>query len=145
MTCSIKDRAKHGAEGRAGIGMKCAKFKNLSTTTQMTVFPLEAGKSTIKSIQIWVQGARGTGNGCRRPWGTGILMASQTVQALTKAITSFFRVGHQTRDFRRKKVCLVPGCPDILCPWAHCKTSLSNYLGTCNVLDGTERLEGARD
>ncbi|MEE6524573.1 hypothetical protein FKM82_024128 [Ascaphus truei] len=51
------------AVGRPFIGMKCACFENLSTTTSMVSMPLDLGNSTIKSIDMCVHGRSGIGNG----------------------------------------------------------------------------------
>lgn len=44
-----------------------AIFVYLSTTTKMTVYPLDLGKASIKSIVMCCQGISGTGKGFNSP------------------------------------------------------------------------------
>jgi len=51
------------------VGMNTACFERRSTTTRMDVNPLDAGKCSIKSIEIESQGRDGIGSCLRSPYG----------------------------------------------------------------------------
>ena len=54
-------------------GEKWATLVNLSTTTEIVVYPNEGGNLIIKSIMISDQGTEGIGSGCSKPEGLAVL------------------------------------------------------------------------
>lgn len=80
------------AVGSPGRGMRCSYLENLSTTTRSTVFPLDLGKSIIKSMARWDHG-----HGISWPAGSvwGSLAWVHTVPEVMCLWMSVSMLGHQ--------------------------------------------------
>src|SRR5262245_41018476 len=89
--CWRKRRATSVAVAVVLVAMKWAILVRRSTTTKMASFPTdEAGRPTIKSIEIDSHGRKGTGSGTRKPWGLwrGALARAQVSHVETYRLTN---------------------------------------------------------
>lgn len=90
-TVSMKRPATLNAVNPVGRAPKCTPFKNLSTTTMMTVNPLEVGKLVMKSIERSSHTPSGAGKGCSSPAGRlwRFLFCWQVTHSLINLLTSY--------------------------------------------------------
>ena len=65
----IKAEAVSVAEGTLGKGIKCPILVKRSITTKIQVYPLDTGRSVMKSIEREDQGLLGMSKGLRKPYG----------------------------------------------------------------------------
>lgn len=98
----------------AGRGGKWQDFENQSTTTTITVLPLEGGKSVKKSTVMYDQGRTGTAKEWSLPAGSylRVVKTAHFAHNLTYFFTLVAKMGHQNSLAKSCCVCLTPGCPD---------------------------------
>ena len=109
----IKALAVCFASGICLKGIKWIILEKRSTTTIITVYPLESGRPHRKSISIDFQGFSRVSKGCRRPYFLClfILFLVQDWQEFTYLVTSSFILGHQKFLVINSKVLLIPKWP----------------------------------
>ncbi len=118
--------------------MRRQAFENRSTTVRIVVWPLELGRSVMKSTAMWDQGRSGMGRGWRRPAGNcreGFWVL-QTWQWLMWEMVSFLRVGHQKRFWSNCTVALMPGWPELRAAWTSAMVLSRRVSGTNNLFSG---------
>ena len=127
--------------------MKCAALENRSTTTRITLFPLEVGRPVMKSMETWDHGRAGMGSGSSRPAGPWLLdlCCAQTGHAFTKVLTSPRILGHQNLLRINSKVHCTPAWTVRRVEWPHCKTCDLVELGTKRPVQFTIEDTGLAD
>ena len=107
--------------------MKCAALENRSTTTRITLFPVEVGRPVMKSMETLDHGRAGM-----RPAGRWLLdlCCAQTGHTFMKVLTSPRILGHQNLLRINSKVRCTPAWPVRRVEWPHCKTCDLVELGT---------------
>ncbi len=112
--------------------MRRQALENRSMTVRMVVWPLELGKSVIKSMAMWDQGRCGMGRGWSRPagnWREGFCVW-QTWHWRTWVMVSFLSVGHQNLFCKSWIVAFIPGWPELRAVWTWSMVRLQRFSGT---------------
>lgn len=112
------------------LGSLCSFINKYSKTNRqssitgekvMVMWPMELGRSVMKSMALCDQGQCGAGNGCSSPAIScrEDLEILQVGQSWMKVIVSKCKVGHQKRLERSWMVSVIPGWPELGEEWKH--------------------------
>lgn len=96
-TCSNVTSANSNAMGSEGLGMSMTEQENLSSTSKMTVFPHDTGRSVMKSTTMCDQGRHGMVRGRSLPAGKhhGTFAWVHVEHKATNALMSHHILGQQ--------------------------------------------------
>ena len=100
----------------------------------MALYPLDSGRSMMKSDWVHNHGPSGTGSGCKRPAGLRFqcLLWAHTLQPCTYQHTKSMMSVHQYFWLTSSNVPSIPKCPAIFPSWCAASTSchISIFRGT---------------